>query len=184
MNLPDLKELYIDGIKLVKLFINGVQVWKSGYKNWVPYSLESGGASIYNGGLGYKDGYRLSSSGAEKTQDGSTLTGFIPTKLGDVIRMAGVTWGTTASEGYSYIQFYNSNFKIVHTVNRYQMESANGITNSGSTVDQTNSSVLTDSNGVTTFNIVFKIIKDYSYIRISADGNGADMIVTINEEIT
>ena len=36
-------------------------------KNWVPYSTEADGITIYNDGLGYKEGYRLSSSGAEKT---------------------------------------------------------------------------------------------------------------------
>ena len=61
IDLSTLKELIIDGIKLVELYINNILVWKSGFKNWVRYSTESGGAAIYNGGLGYKNGYRVRS---------------------------------------------------------------------------------------------------------------------------
>ena len=59
MDLTKLKKLVIGGIELKQLLINGVQVWKSGYKNWVKYSTEADGVTIYNGGLGYKNGYRM-----------------------------------------------------------------------------------------------------------------------------
>lgn len=154
------------------------------YKNWVPYSKESGGATIYNGGLGYREGVRLSSSGAEKTQSGSVATGFIPAKRGDIIRMAGATWGTSVDAGYCYIQYYDANFKVLYSINKYENDSAsNGISNVGANVDKAASSVLTDSNGVTTFSLVTTNNTAYAYIRISATGSGEDMIVTVNEEI-
>lgn len=178
------KEITIPEGAVKKIVCNGVELWKAGYTNLVPSSKESGGNTIYNGGLGYKNGYRLSSSGAEKTQSGSVVTGFIPAKRGDTIRMSGATWGTTVSAGYCYIQYYDANFNLVYTINRYMNEDSNGISNTGSYVDKTNSTISTDTNGVTTFNIVFKTNTPYSYIRISATGLGANMIVTVNEEIT
>ena len=181
------KKLTIGGVELKQLFINGIQAWKSGYKNWVPYAIDTDG-SVYNGGLGYKNGYRLSSSGAEKTQAGSALTGFIPAKYGDVIRMANATWGATVSDGYSYIQYYDEKFKVILSINKHQNNSSGGnISNVGQTykdlVDRSASNIVTDDKGVTIFNIVLTSPISYSYIRISATADGADMIVTVNEEI-
>lgn len=51
-------------------------------------------------------------------------------------------------------------------------------------VDLTTSGIFTDDNGVTTFQINFSTPIIYSYIRINATGEGTDMIVTINEEIS
>lgn len=165
---------------------DGLLLWKAAMKNWVPYSIESDG-TIYNGGLGYIEGYRLSSSGALKEQENSVATGFIPAKPGDVIRMKGVTWGTTVDNGYSYIVFCNDNFERLTTVNKFEMDDTNnGVSNVGSTtiVDKSASTVLTDESGVTVFNIVFKTTLNFAYIRISATGSGSDMIVTVNDEIT
>ena len=171
-------------VKSIQRQSDGAVLWKSGPKNWVPLSTTNDGKTVYNGGLGYREGYRLSSSGAEKSQSGSVVTGFIPTKRGEVIRMAGATWGTTVSDGYCYIQYYDANFSLVYTVNRYMNSDSSGVSNAGTGVDKAKSSILTDGNGVTTFNIVFTTSKEYAYIRISATGKGAAMIVTINEEIT
>lgn len=40
----------------------------------------------YNGGLGYKLGYRTSSGGLESVSEGSACTGFIPAVTGDIVR--------------------------------------------------------------------------------------------------
>jgi hypothetical protein len=53
------------------------------YKNWVKYSTESDGITIYNGGLGYKDGYRIRSGGAESGTKNGVCTGYIPYVKGD-----------------------------------------------------------------------------------------------------
>lgn len=87
MNFSGLKELTIDGVGLVKLTINGVLAWKKGYKNWVPFSTEEDGVTIYNGGKGYKDGYRVRSGGAEGATSVGVCVGFIPAKAGDVVRV-------------------------------------------------------------------------------------------------
>lgn len=162
-----------------------VYIWKKyPYINLVQKSIDTNG-NIYNN-IGYEEGYRLSSGGTLKPQDGAVATGFIPFKYGDKARMSNATWGTSVKTGYSYIIFYDNNFSIIASVNKYENSSKdNHISNaSSSIVDIPSSSIITDANGVTTFNISFKQQYDIAYIRISATGQGADMIVTVNEEIT
>jgi hypothetical protein len=89
-----IKKLTIGGVDLVKLFINGVQVWAAKtFTNQVPISTDTDD-SIFNG-VGYIENRRLSSSGglSSSAQNGSVTTGFIPF-YGDstVIRMKGVEW--------------------------------------------------------------------------------------------
>jgi hypothetical protein len=185
MNFFDVKSITIPEGDVKKIVAAGVTLWEAvAFRNWVPYSKESGGISIYNGGLGYKEGSRLSSNGAEKVQDGSVVTGFIPAKRGQTIQMKGATWGTSVKDGYCYIQYYDADFKLLYTINKYQNDAAsNGISNIGANVDKAASSVITDGNGVTTFNLVSTTNTEYAYIRISATGVGTDLIVAIGEDI-
>lgn len=178
-----MKELSVNGISLRRLSIDDTIVWRDGIFNWVPVSRDTDG-SFYNG-IGYIEGYRLSSSGSLKAQANTVATGFIPAKFGDTIRMKGVIWGSTVSDGYSYITFYDNNFSLLATVNLHQTSNDSGVSNisSDSIISKTNSSILTDDNGVTTFNIVFKKTIPFNYIRISATGAGENMIVTVNEKI-
>lgn len=188
MNLPDFKELAIDGIKMVELFINGVKVWAmKTFTNQVPISTDTDG-SIFNK-VGYKENVRLSSSGgiSGSAQNGSVTTGFIPFPYGDatVVRLKGVEWlGTTANYGgHYYFNFYDSNKKFLD----YQASQNIG--------DRAHIITMTrDADGVETMsfnqeygttNVLLQNIRNKAkYIRITARGKGADMIVTINEEIT
>ena len=112
MDFRTLKKLTIGGVELKQLFINGVQVWKSGYKNWVPYSTTEDGKTIYNG-TGYKEGYRVRSGGAEATTTTSTVTGFMPIKGSSVVRVGGTN--TTFKNGGTAqaINVYNSSFTVL-----------------------------------------------------------------------
>lgn len=191
MNLPDFKELAIDGIKLVELFINGVKVWAmKTFTNQVPISTDTDG-SIFNG-VGYIENKRLSSSGglSGSAQNGSVTTGFIPFPDGDktVIRIKGVEWVTAGPKynGHYYVVFYGADKKVVDTNNHY-IESPASSTGHIITITR-------DANGVETFvfneaygttnSLLQNIRNKAKYIRITAHGKGADMIVTINEEIT
>lgn len=169
--------------ELHQIVCNNQLLWRRPDKNLnrVPISRDVDN-SIYNG-KGYIEGYRLSSNGTLKPQANTVATGFIPFKQGDVARMRGVTWGTDVSTGYSYIIFYNKDFEVVTVVNRYEQETEDNNISNSTGVNLTKSSILTDINGITTFNIIFTKNYDISYIRISATGNGADMMVTINENI-
>ena len=46
--------------------------------------------TIYNGGVGYKTGYRVRSGGAEAEAANATATGYIPAKAGDVVSVGGL----------------------------------------------------------------------------------------------
>lgn len=181
-----IKKLTIGGVELKKLFINGIQIW-SAIKNWVKYAIDTDG-SIFNG-TGYIENRRLSSSGglSSSAQNGSVTTGFIPW-YGDttVLRLKGVEWvtNTTAAEGHYYYNFYDNNKKFLVYLSADQV--ASGSFSHIVTVTR-------DENGVETTvfnkeygdtNALLNAVRSAKYIRITALGKGADMIVTLNEEIT
>lgn len=189
MDFSILKKLNLGGIDVVQLFVNGEQVFKAGYKNWVKYSTEADGVTIYNGGLGYKDGCRVRSGGAEQTTTDTACTGFIPFKKGDVLRI--------------YPAFAGQN--IVNAINFANASYTNIGQASGTTAmygictyapDEWNAAVTSNVNGVTVIDMT-NIIRtdDVAYVRITnciaktSNGykpiisSGAEMIVTINEEI-
>lgn len=186
IDLSTLKELIIDGIKLVELYINGVLVWKSGPKNWVPYSTESDGKTIYNGGLGYKNGYRIRSGGAEGSHAGATCTGYIPIKAGDVIRMSG--YDALVTNNGNAINVFDKNYTNLGQVTSGSAAYGYGIF--ATTWPDYNwaksKGVKEESPGVYAWtvppddSIAFARVTGYN----ASKEPGASMIVTINEEIT
>lgn len=157
------------------------------YINKAPKTINADG-TIYNE-VGYKEGYRLSSSGAEKAQDKAVTFGFIPCTRDDVIRLAGIEWMPTVADGYCYIAFYDINFNILSTLNCFRYDT-NLVSNIGGSdrvnvlnKDKTSHSVTIDENGVVLFNLSYLDGKDFAYIRISAQGEGKNAIITLNEEI-
>jgi hypothetical protein len=183
MNLSDYKKLTIGGIELKSLTINGVLAWKSGPKNWVKYSTEADGVTIYNGGLGYKDGYRIRSGGAEAQGIAISITGFIPFVKGDKLYIyPPFTGGNTNNT----INFYDASFASLGQST--DAGSLYGIcSNTGS---QFKTKVV---NGVSVLDLsdnTFPGVSDIRYVRIgnsiadeSPISSGADMIITKNEEI-
>ena len=64
----------------------------------------------YNGGSGYKEGYRLNASGNETAYSDYSVSGYIPVSSGDVIRIINI--GDVV--GYSlYAYGYDSGFSVV-----------------------------------------------------------------------
>ena len=78
--------------------------------NQVPNSKAADGTP-YNGGQGYKDNTRLSLSTGESSQNGYTVTGFIPVKVGDTIRFKNVN--TSSSSTNVFVIFYDSSHNYV-----------------------------------------------------------------------
>ena len=107
MSLPGTGEDVIVSIQnpIVSSIFEGIE-WAE-YTNQVPTSQDTSG-NIYNEGLGYKEDYRLGSSGGESTNTGSIISGFIPYN-GEVIRAYGSTSFKPDATGY-YIIFYDSAF--------------------------------------------------------------------------
>lgn len=155
-----------------------------GYTNLVPTSTDADG-SVYNG-VGYMDNYRLSSSGgvSSTAQTGSVVTGFIPFAVSDVIRMKGAQWlgATETYGGHYYLCFYDSSKNLITTNNPTSSSYDTSWTG-------TISIVYDEATGVTTFDVVddgsfAAVIASAAYFRINAYGSGADLIITVNEEIT
>lgn len=167
-------------VKKITRKADGVVLWKAGYVNQVPISKDENG-NIYNG-TGYKNGYRVRSGGAEATQSTAVCTGFIPFKKGDILRISPPFSGLNTSNA---INFADANFN-----NLGQRVDANygyGICSS-----DIYDSVVID--GISTLTYSDDFDNSVAYVRITHSLNnpsesesyvtsGADMIVTINEEI-
>lgn len=181
----DLKALIIPEGEVVKITFGGATLWEKppSIKNWVKYSTESDGLAIYNNGLGYKNGYRLSSSGGESSNTKDSVTGFIPVKGGETIRIkAKDTGGNTiywynTSKSTNYLNAYKSDKTLLYAGN------AKGTYGSSSLIESMSADT---ENGVSI--VKLKEVSNIAYIRISVAGDalavsGADMVVTIDEEI-
>ena len=152
------------------------------YTNQIPLSVDADG-SIYNG-IGYKEGYRLSSSGAEKENTGyihgTICTGFIPVKQGDVVRIHGCSWYNPNS-GTNYFCGYNDSF----TFQGAAISNFSGYYGTwvGAELQPTHK---IGENGDITFTITDPAVK---YIRVSSAGttamplDPAAAIIPVNEEI-
>lgn len=148
--------------------------------NQVPISTDTDG-SIYNG-TGYKDNARLSSSGGVSgtAQAGSVVTGFIPYEYTDIIRMKGAEFvGATAKyTGHYYVIAYDSSKTKLFALD------SSGLANGNFPTITANYDSAT---GVTMFDLsksTDNAIKNAKFFRINAYGKGADLIVTVNQEIT
>ena len=174
------KKLSVNGVELKRLLVNGIQVWKAGYKNWVPCSTESDGVTIYNGGKGYKDGYRVRSGGAEAAISPASCTGYIKVSPGDIIRLSG--WDFSYTSTANAINASDSGF-----TNLGQITSgySYGIFAGGGAYEGFDHKTITEeATGVWKW-IVPPAASGVAYIRVSGytGGNGSGMIVTVNEEI-
>jgi hypothetical protein len=184
LTLEDGTEVLID----VVVTSEGTTIQK--YTNQVPLSVDSSDwTTIYGTDSdgdgkndGYKNGYRLSSSGAEKTLAQSAVTGYIPAKAGDTIRIYGCGWGSTA-HGMNYIAAYKADGTFIGAA----------LSNSGPdygtpmTEEETNWAIA--ANGDTMLKLAN--VADIAWIRVNSRGmtsattvNGSDMLITVNEEIS
>ena len=145
------------------------------YTNQLPLATDTDG-SIYNG-VGYASGLRLNSSGAAEGYDGSYLTGFIPVKMGDVVRLKNVTWqnGVTTglNSGNQRVSFYDAN--------KAHLSQTNAIGLGGAL------SGVKDANGIwtqfTVKNWSGGNITNAAFFRLNCAGITSESIITINEEI-
>lgn len=147
---------------------------KPKYTNQVPTSIDTDG-SIFNG-TGYKNGHRLSSSGSVSEGDRhTTVIGFVKAKAGDTIRIKGYKWYNT-SASTNYLTGYDSSFTKIYTGN------AKGTYDTSKLIS---SMAYDETTGIST--VVLQTGISIEYIRISVyvddTADGANLIVTVNEEI-
>lgn len=177
------KTITFAGKAVKKLELAGKKIWETvTYKNWVKFSTEADCVTIYNGGLGYKDGYRIRSGGAEATIEDASCTGYIPVKAGYSIRLSG--YDATYRGTQNAINVYDeSHTNLGQTI----ANSDNGYGIIGNTWKDYNwrgaNGVKEEKTGVW----IWIIPPDASiaYIRVTGYtlGDGNKMIVTVNEEI-
>jgi hypothetical protein len=180
MIFSSIKAITIPEGKVAKIAVNGVTLWEEpvSYKNWVFYSTEADGKTIYNNGLGYKDGYRVRSGGAEAQVSYGVCTGYIPYKKGDKLYIYPPFFGDNTCNA---VNFFDSAFncigQITDTGNHY------GICNSSFKTNVINGVSVLDISAITVSGVA-----DIAYVRVTHRFNelltsGADMIITKNEEI-
>ena len=143
------------------------------YTNQVPISTDADG-NVYNG-TGYKDGYRINSSGAEAELSGFTATGFIPFTKGQTIRIGGE--GITYAEYGCLLMFYDA-------AKTYISNSGIAYDKVGNTTYGTWTTEETSVFCLDPFDTYPNTLSGINgYIRISAKGSGANLIVTLDEKI-
>ena len=146
------------------------------YTNQIPISTDEDG-SVYNG-VGYAEGYRLGSSGSLSAQHGSYVTGFIPCKVGDVIRMKNVTFQYGVTTG---LTSQNQRVSI------YDASKAHIIQTNAKSIGDTLNGVKGDDGIWIQFKITKAIsgtdLSNAAYFRLNAAYIGEDSIITVNEEI-
>ena len=178
-------------VKQITRKSDGLLLWKSKYINQVPISINADG-TIYNDGLGYKEGYRVRSGGAEATSDNAVCTGFIPYKKGDILMLYPKYAKTNALNAINFADAdFNNLGQITGENTRY------GICNADSYGTQWRA-LMTNMNAqtgnITTLDISsIDNAGDIAYVRITvplsynidyAISSGSEIIVTVNEEIT
>lgn len=134
------------------------------YTNQIPISTDSDGTA-YNGGTGYKSGYRLNSSGNESAASGKYVTGFMPVSQGQTVTCENMQINT-ATQDNNYIAFYDSNFALLSGCSRYAYAWVN---QSGDAIKP----LTTDSNNyLTSFTVTGTSTYDFSnvaYFRIACN---------------
>lgn len=143
--------------------------WIVAYTNQIPISTDTDG-SVFNG-TGYKSGYYLTGSGAIDSWSGVEVTGFIPCKYGDVVRLSGITMTST-----------NANASIINRVLCYQSDKSTvtAIRNAKTSSIKWWDATYDSDNNVVQFTCYDK---DTAYIRICAEEISSKSVITVNEEI-
>lgn len=134
--------------------------------NQIKVSIESDG-TLYNGGQGWKTGYRLNSSGAEVALESYKVTGFMPAKFGDTLRFKEISSGAVSNTKFA---FYDASFTLLNVL-----------------VDTPVVEALTNGIYAITDNLesygLKKSIEDMAYIRLSVSIMSDASVVTINEPL-
>lgn len=172
-------------VKQIARKSDGQVLWKAGYINEVRHSINTNG-TVYNG-TGYKNGYRIRSGGAEGAQDNAACTGFIPVKGGDIIRISGCDFAYSNTS--NAINVADTSFSNIGQITPSHADAGYGIFAAGAAYQSYcyKKAVTQEKTGVWKWTVP-PAASGAAYIRVTgynASGNhGANLIVTVNEEIT
>lgn len=159
----DITEYYSNGIRVI--FV------EDGYTNLVTSAIGENGVVYY--GCGYLNGYRLTSSGTLDVGNSTCLSGYIAYPKNAIIRVVGST--AVASAGGQYVAAYDTSFNLISV--KYMTAL---ISESSATYEPRADGFFELT--IDTSNIV--AWDNAAYFRVScASCIGADLIITVNEEI-
>ena len=158
---------------MVTITMGGTDITSTAYSNGSISIASVTDDNVFNG-TGYKDGYRINSSGAEAALSGFTVTGFIPFTKGQTIRIGGE--GITFDAYGCLVMFYDAT--KTYLVNTGIDYSKIGTESYGTWTTETTSVFCLDPND----NYPTSLTGD-GYIRVSAKGSGANLIVTLDQAI-
>jgi hypothetical protein len=143
--------------------------------------------TLYNGGQGWKTGYRLNSSAVEKEQANFEVTGFIPVKLNDKVYLKDVGWNVFPSTGdfgvdvgITYVWAYDSNFNYIG----YNL--ASGYTNISKdlyTIDTKGNLTEFTVNSKFIYQVTQGSLDNVAYIRLCCLDISSNSIITVNQPI-
>lgn len=137
------------------------------YINQIPISTNANGAVISDTGY-LENTYLGSSNGAEGYNWDFECTGFIPCKVGDIVRLKNVFFSKTTNSGSNRVAFYGSDRAFIK------------IFNAGQTYD---TQAVADGDGNWTQFTVPSVAAGAAYFRLCCDGITAASIITVNQEI-
>ena len=147
------------------------------YTNQLPISKNSDG-TIYNG-VGYAANTRLStSSSAPSSATGWCCTGFIPCKIGDVLRFKNMEFFDISGDGGSTSRSTIIAYKSDFTTNGMNMTWSK--TNKPSDAWQ---AVYGDNGDIIQMTVPTSLSSNQVYIRLSCGYLDGNSIITVNEEI-
>lgn len=161
--------------------ITTLEVRAKTYTNALRSAIDSDGTP-YNGGKGYKQGYRLNSSAVEAQQDGMCVTGFIKVSRGDTIYLDGITMNPNDTNSF-YIYLYKSSFASNGAYFRSDVSMDYALENGGVVLGDNGSIVQMKLDGS-----LFSNWDDFDntqtvYLRFSAQEINDNSIVSINKPI-
>lgn len=145
--------------------------------NLVKNSTEADGVTTYNNGLGYKNGWRLNSSGIETQDSGWTVTGFIPYTFNDTICLSGEV--EYRASGNRICFYADDNGKpgayLDPLIDMYPGTNASG----GTSESQYKVSYNTNGDVLEVTPQACKSRSEAKYIRLGIKGDGKDVIVNM-----
>ena len=155
------------------------------YTNVLPLAINSDG-TLFNGGKGYKTGYRLNSSGNETSEAGVFITGFIPINQNDQLYFKNIDWYLKSdTNNKCYVCVYDASFNMV-TNGYFRDGMLTTLSNYDWAINE-GSIALDENNHLTSIRLKPGVVGstevNAKYVRISAWNISDESIITINEPI-
>lgn len=177
----DTTKLYVlpDGYIYAYMTKENVPLFTNQLKN----AIDTDGTK-YNGGLGYKTGWRFNSSKQEVEAEGQLITGYIPYTAGQVIRISGFN---TSDKPNGYFQVCYGDFNVGFNGQMQQMDgNADGLTYGPDPVVSGAYMLTIDPATVTDTYLAPALLDSNTvYIRVNISGyNLSALKVTLDEEIS